>query len=423
MTTTKSVIIIGAGAAGLAAARELASRKHKVTILEARDRFGGRIWPLDSDIFGYSAQGGAEFVHGEVPITRLMAKEAGIEIVPRSGELWSVDEHGLSTTIKDISVPTTVRQALESLESDVSLQEFLDLYVNSEEYREFRENALRLAKAYDAADPKRASVFALRDEWLSDGLEEQFKIIGGYGGLLDYLVSECEKYGVEIVLDSRVKRVDTTGQPRAVSGDGEKYSADKIIVTVPVSVIDRITFNPPLPDKLEAAKKIGFGSAMKILLKFKERWWVDINGHDLTNMVMLLTNKSVSTWWTQYPDTIPLLTGWVAGSDIAVYDELSEEETVDIALRSLCALLNTDYDMVKEQLITAKVCNWSHDTYTNGAYSYITMESPEAKKELLKPYKGILFFAGEALGKNGQQWASVEAALASGIETAQKIAD
>src|SRR6202521_2516501 len=84
------IVVIGAGAAGLMSARELARAGKRVTILEARDRCGGRIHPLPSAEFGYAAEGGAEFVHGDAPVTRGLLREARLSLAPIEGVAWSV---------------------------------------------------------------------------------------------------------------------------------------------------------------------------------------------------------------------------------------------------------------------------------------------------------------------------------------------
>src|ERR1700761_5873710 len=92
----ENIVIIGAGAAGLMTARELGRTGKKVTILEARDRCGGRIHPLSQSEFGYRADGGAEFVHGEAPVTRALLREAGLSLQSIQGARWTVDQDGFS---------------------------------------------------------------------------------------------------------------------------------------------------------------------------------------------------------------------------------------------------------------------------------------------------------------------------------------
>src|SRR6266404_3950662 len=86
------IVIIGAGAAGLMAARELGRAGRKVTVLEARDRCGGRIHPLPAAEFGYPAEGGAEFVHGEAPVTHGLLREAGLSLLRIHGTQWTVEK-------------------------------------------------------------------------------------------------------------------------------------------------------------------------------------------------------------------------------------------------------------------------------------------------------------------------------------------
>ena len=89
-------VIVGAGAAGLITARELSRGGRQVTVLEARDRCGGRIYPLPAEEFGYRAEGGAEFVHGAAPVTRDLMHEAGLSLSPHQGRRWSARTGALS---------------------------------------------------------------------------------------------------------------------------------------------------------------------------------------------------------------------------------------------------------------------------------------------------------------------------------------
>src|SRR5919199_4542114 len=89
-------VIVGAGAAGLMAARELARAGKRVVVLEARDRCGGRIHPLPAEEFGYPAEGGAEFVHGAAALTRGLMREAGLSLSLLAGTRWRAGNGVLS---------------------------------------------------------------------------------------------------------------------------------------------------------------------------------------------------------------------------------------------------------------------------------------------------------------------------------------
>ncbi|MBV9562583.1 MAG: FAD-dependent oxidoreductase, partial [Bradyrhizobium sp.] len=189
------IVIIGAGAAGLMAARELAQAGRKVTILEARDRCGGRIHPLDVKEFGYEAEAGAEFVHGEAPITRGLVQEAGLSLQPVAGARWNVRDGAFSQDEPTDIHAERLHQVLAELQSDMTVTEFLQQHFAAPEYDRLRRSIVRMVEGYDAADPARASMLALRDEWMNSGRASQARIAEGYGAMIGFLVAECRKHG------------------------------------------------------------------------------------------------------------------------------------------------------------------------------------------------------------------------------------
>ncbi len=415
------IIIIGAGATGLMAARELGKAGKRVIILEARDRIGGRIWPLPKDEFGYDAQAGAEYVHGEAHLAKSLMKEAGMTLIQTQGDMWN--SYGGEVTINSERVPNQdeLHKALGGLKNDMPIADFLEKYFSGEKYVGLRNSVFGIVEGYDAADPARASTFSLRDEWLGGQDWLQYRIKEGYGAMLKFLESECGKNGAEILLNKIVREIEINGgQVNVRTADGDNYEAKKVIVTVPLPALNDIKFTPAIPKKLEAISKMGYGGVIKILLKFKSRWWVNAFGKDFGEMDFIFSNEEIRTWWTQYPDLVPVLTGWLAGPKSREFLDSSDEEIIAAGIRSLANIFKVKEGLVKKELVHVKVANWPAGPYSKGAYSYWTPESAAAQEELLKPIDNKIFFAGEALDRGGEA-STVEGALASGLETAGRI--
>src|SRR6185436_13300055 len=111
------------------------------------------------------------------------------------------------------------------------------------------------------------------------------------------------------------------------------------LVTVPLPLVEKITFTPAIPEKLRAAQEIGYGAVIKILLRFKERWW-ESRGEKFKELSFLFSDQEIPTWWTQNPELQTTLTGWLAGPRAKLMSESSEEELLTRALASLARIFD-----------------------------------------------------------------------------------
>ena len=145
-----------------------------------------------------------------------------------------------------------------------------------------------------------------------------------------------------------------------------------------------------------------------------------MGGRDLADLSFLLSDATVPTWWTQHPDGYPVLTGWLAGPKADRVSSLAEAELIDMGLASLGEIFDLPVDRIRRDLVAARAINWGNDPFARGAYSYATPRTREAQSVLRKPNDDAIFFSGEALYA-GPEMGTVEAALASGQETAQTI--
>src|SRR5213078_820848 len=147
--TSEHIVIVGAGAAGLMTARELARAGKRVTILEARDRCGGRIYPLPTGEFGYPAEGGAEFVHGAAPVTRALMREAGLALSPMQGTRWSA-RGGAFSPSESPPHAERLHRALMEWRTDLPVADFLERHLGDQQYSDLRQEVRRMVEGCDA---------------------------------------------------------------------------------------------------------------------------------------------------------------------------------------------------------------------------------------------------------------------------------
>jgi monoamine oxidase len=172
-------------------------------------------------------------------------------------------------------------------------------------------------------------------------------------------------------------------------------------------------------DAAAARAEIGFGNVVKFLLRFTTRWWETDAKRPLADLSFLLSSARVPTWWTQHPFDHPVLTGWFAGPRAETVPDHDEDQLIAMGLASLAEIFERPEATLRADLVAARAIDWGKDPFARGAYCYATPETRAAQTRLGRS-DGPVLFSGEAL-YHGRDMGTVEAALASGLETAQTI--
>ena len=413
-----NLIIVGAGAAGLLAARELAS-SYSITVLEANNRTGGRINSIRSEFSSKPVEGGAEFIHGHCKLTIQLLKEAGIPYEPSDGKMFRHKKDHWEEQTEMIEGWNVLLRKMKKAERDTSLDDFLHENFGEPEFSNLRQQSTHYAEGFDLADTTKVSTQYLYKEWSNEG-DQFFRIPAGYQSITDHLQKQCEANGVTILTGKTVNQIDWKKNDLMIfTTDGKAYFASKCIITVPVYTLadnktqGYIKFNPSIEEHTKAAKGIGFGNVIKVVMRFRERFWKDKIG-------FIISETTFPVWWTQDPDPALLLTGWIGGPPADELASRSDEELFKKALVSLATIFEMRIEELQALLIEKHIFNWKKIPYAGGGYSYAKLETNEAREALCTPVANTIFFAGEAI-YDGKSPGTVEAALASGRDIAKKL--
>ena len=425
------VIIIGAGASGLYAAKKLAEQNIQVSLLEARERTGGRIHTVYQPA---TFEAGAEFVHGNLEITMKLLKEASLNPLPMKGKWWTAENGKWEQNEDLIENEKELIKALKELKEDEPLEIFLNTRFGNEKYASMREALRGFVEGYHAADMKHASSKAFLEDWQQTD-EEQFRINNGYSVLLAYLLETAMKNGAALYLNATVTKVEWhKGKATVLTENGLHLTGDKILFTIPLGLWKSapgtkgaIRLEPALPQKEKAWQQLGYGSAIKINLLFKQAFW---QNKEVLNKIhpevhplsFLLSDEIIPTWWTQFPQESFVLTGWLAGPTAASGEFEDEGHVLNEALRSLSKLFLLPESEIRELLIYAHITNWFTDAFARGAYSYATVLTKKALPVAVAPVENTLFYAGEALNDD-VVLGTVEAAFASAGKAVRRMID
>ena len=425
-TGSTDCIIIGAGIAGLVAGDYLRKKGWGVTILEARERVGGRVWSR-TDWKGKSPMDmGASWIHGVSgnPMTE-QAQREGIRTVPFDYEKKVVYHTGGSRIAPeeeqriDKRFRKTLRvanAAAEELSRDVSLRETFTgaekkLGWSSEELASLNFRAhTEIEHEFAASLEELSAQYWDEGEELSGG---DVIVPAGLGGVV-----EPWARGQDIRFGQTVERVgyDRDGV-RVKTAQGLEIRAKKLILTVPLGILKKgtIVFDPPLPEeKTEAIGRIGFGNYQKTALLYDELFWdPELR---LFDWVGGPTGKEWAEWVNLYPFTgEPALIAFHTAQAAYEIEKMTDGEISDAATDALGSALGKKVPRPKDMIVS----KWGHDPYSLGAYSFMGVGATPADRTTLgKPLAGSLYFAGEAVSENyaATMHGAYESGLAAGKE-------
>ena len=439
------VLVLGAGAAGLAAARDLSHAGLRVTVIEARPRVGGRILTLHDPRSPVPLELGAEFIHGEAAETLPLARAAGLAVL----ELPGSHEFAAAGRFKPLGnfwelvdrMNHDLSRRLAGGRKDFPVSEYLD----SARVPAARRGLLRdFVQGFYAAYPERLSAKSLAVETVARGADEQdeiegkqFRIANGGDALMKWLRDGLDPDRAEVRLSSVAESVQwKRGAVSVACRSGDRaplptVSARAALITLPIAVLKAgtVRFDPALPAKQRALAGLETGQVFKIVLRFREAFWERAefmkerrehsgsNGSGLN--IVHAHGAELPTWWTSLPVRSPVLVGYVgagAAEQLLAEDPPSRLERSLVALSEVLAVPRRE---LEEQLDASASHDWRADPFARGAYSYIGVGGNGAPRALARPVEGTLFFAGEAT--NGAEIGTVAGALSSGRRAAREI--
>lgn len=410
------VVVVGAGVAGLTAARGLAEAGLSVLLLEAAERVGGRVHTVRLAGSELPIEAGAEFVHGRPLEMTALAEEAGLTLVERGGKFYSFENGRLGGAEWEDSALDVLDKIPE--EGDQPFAEFL---AGQKLPEKIAKRVTDYVEGFNAADAKVIGTAALRKQQQAEGaIEGQriFHIREGYDRIPLFLLDRFLAAGGRAHLETSVTKI-TWKQGAALVGTANPAVAEirarRVVIALPLGVLQAGSVAiSPMPD--EAAKAIGrlaMGAATRITLAFREPFW-EKAAPGLS--FLFAAGEAVPVWWSPAAES-SALTGWIGGGPRAAVVPTGEALR-DAGLATLGKIFGRgDLSALLQDWDSH---DWQHDPLSLGAYSYAPAGAVEASDTLARSFEDTLYFCGEHTDTTGQ-WGTVHAAMRSGMRVVEQV--
>jgi monoamine oxidase len=415
---SSQVVIIGAGAAGLCAGNALLEAGIEPVILEASHRVGGRVRTLDG-FASVPVELGAEEVHGPDNAVAELARQQDLDLVHHrtiddmmrlDGMLLGLDQAELDTDVARAfrvvdelgdyrGENWTVEEFLIRSHFPRRAWHYLDSRLGIEHGTSLDRLAMRGFATYQKGWQARETNYSLRTSYLE---------------LFEPMIQRLEG---RIRLNSPIVGIEWSQKPKVRLQNSEEMEAAAVIVTVPLPIlVERaIHFSPQLPpEKVAAVDHIGMDTGMKILLKFRDRFWVE-------RTYFIHTDGFFPQFWTSCKgrtDEDFMLTAFIGGARAELLDRMGVDP-VRFALEELDELFGRK--TASRTFERGLVADWGAEPYIQGLYSYPTVHTTEASREALaRPMDGKIFFAGEATNTFGAS-GTVHGAMETGWRAVREL--
>ena len=410
ISANPDVAIVGAGAAGLSAARSLIDHGLSVVVLEARDRIGGRAW-TESETFGLPFDHGCSWLHAanrnpfrpmadDWGYTTLYHDDAAEIVMVGDRRATAAEEgaYGRAWRALKSAVSSAGRRGEDVSAASVSPRDLPWIEVSEAWFGP-------MSMAMDLEN------FSCADSWGLVDTKPNYMIREGFGTL----VSQFGR-GIPVTLGTPVERIGWGGKDVALETTAGTVRARACIITVSTGVLGAgtIAFDPPLPVwKQEAIAHVPMGLLAKIPLQFEgSRFDIPANA-----WLTYYTEAREACFFLCWPFGLDVVIGWVGGSFGWELAGAGEAAAVDFARGELRKLLGSRVD---RQFIKGTMTGWANDPWALGAYAAAVPGYTPARKQLAQQLDDKLFFAGEACA--GRFAMTCGGAFLSGRSTARSVA-